>query len=700
MSGGALRRLRELPPGEWPLRAAERARREGAAAWQRLADRLRPSYERAVPGPLLRILPAPPLDALRPHAPAIAAACARDLAHEFDLLGSGPVMVRHGAEVTGVEGWRYSPEPRPGPRVNAANRAESRRIRALIPAGYEPVDWQLDFRSGFRWDESTWWRDVPVGHLPGVDVKVPWELSRMQHLPRLACAHALAAAGEPGFEAPGRYADEFRCQLLDWIAANPPRWGVNWRMPMDVALRVVSWLAAWDLFAAQGVRFDPAFAEVFGRAVREHALHVVAHLEWNREVRGNHYLADVAGLLFCAAYLPRTPQTDAWLAWSTQELGAETALQLTPDGAGFEASTAYHCFAMEMVAWATALVRGLPGEAARALAGACPREWKRRPPLRPGAALPADHALRIRRMVEFAAALTRPGGGMARIGDDDSGRFLPLRPGGGAPAPAEPLAVAAALCGPPDRREPAAALVADWIGPQPRVLLPAAPGVRVAARDDVPGGRGDPASCEIVLPGGGARRELRLWAFPDFGVYVLRSARLWIAVRCGGRGQIALAGHAHEDQLAVELAIDGADVVVDPGTYLYTALPEARERFRSAAAHWTPRTEPPLPQARRGPTLFELHDRALARCLRWDEGGFAGVLEVGGVCIYREITVEDDVLRITDSVRGAGHRVLSPFPAPEVEASPAYGVLEPPGSAARRLARLAPVGPDRWEWRG
>ena len=98
MSRGALGRLRELPPGEWPLRAAERARREGAAAWRRLADRLRPSYERVIPGPLLRILPAPPLDALRPHAAAIAAACARDLAHEFDLLGSGPVVVRHGAD--------------------------------------------------------------------------------------------------------------------------------------------------------------------------------------------------------------------------------------------------------------------------------------------------------------------------------------------------------------------------------------------------------------------------------------------------------------------------------------------------------------------------------------------------------------------------------------------------------------------------
>ncbi|HEX8273639.1 MAG TPA: heparinase II/III family protein [Longimicrobiaceae bacterium] len=698
MIPAALRRLREFPPGEWPGRAAERARREGADAWRRLADRLRPSYESAAPGPLLRILPAPPLEALRPHAPEFAAACARDLAHEFDLLGSGPVVVRHGAEAPGVEGWRYPSAPRPGPRIDRANRRESDRIRALLPAGYQPIDWQLDFRSGFRLDESTWWRDVPVGHLPGVDVKVPWELSRMQHLPRLACAHALAAAGEPGFEAPGRYAEEFRGQLLDWIAANPPRWGVNWRMPMDAALRVASWLAAWDLFAAQGVRFDAAFAELFRRSVREHALHLVAHLEWNREVRGNHYLADVAGLLFCAAWLPRTPQTDAWLAWSVQELGAETALQFTPDGAGFEASTAYHCLAMEMVAWATALVRGLPPEKARALREARTRDWKRHPPLRPNPSLPGDHDLRVRRMVEFAAALVRPGGEMARIGDDDSGRFLPLRPG--APAPAEQAAVAAALCGPADPREPAAALVAAWIGPQPAVALPAAPDVRiVAAAPEEPGEPDDVASCEILLPGGGARRDLRLWAFPDFGVYVLRSARLWIAVRCGGRGQIALAGHAHEDQLAVELAIDGADVVIDPGSYLYTALPEARERYRSAAAHWTPRTEPPLRLARRGPTLFELHDRALARCLRWDGTGFAGLLEAGGVRVRRKITVEDDVLRVVDSVRGPGHRVLSPFPEPTVEASPVYGVREPEGTAARRLARLMPVGPGRWEWR-
>ncbi|HEX8430814.1 MAG TPA: heparinase II/III family protein, partial [Longimicrobium sp.] len=535
-----IRRLASIPPAELPRRAAGALRREGGFALQRAIDQVRRSYAAELPvGPLIRIFPAPPIDELRAIAPELAAACERDLAHEFDLLGSGPVRVAHGVAAIGTAGHRHDSTPRPGERVNAANRAEARRIRGLIDADYAPIDWHLDFKSGFRWDESTWWRDVPIGHLPGVDVKVPWELSRMQHLPRLACAGALAAAGEPGFAAPERYAREIRNQILDWIAANPPRWSVNWRMPMDVALRVVSWLVARDLLAARGVGFDDGFERVFQRSVREHATHLIHHLEWNREVRGNHYFANVAGLLFCAAYLPRGRATDAWLAWAVQELGAETELQFASDGSSFEASTAYHCLGMEMVAWCTALIRALPAQKAAAIADARPRDWTRHPPLRPGAALPPAHAARVRAMVGFAAALTKPSGLMAQIGDNDSGRFLPIRPPRPVLDPREPTAVAATLGGLTAPGEAAAAMVAGMVaerdagggGPSPVSLGLATLSHLCQLTDkhgtgehsqntklgDEGGAREGSAFSEIRVGGGGLRDGGEVLAFPDFG---------------------------------------------------------------------------------------------------------------------------------------------------------------------------------------
>jgi len=49
-----------------------------------------------------------------------------------------------------------------------------------------------------------------------------------------------------------------------------------------------------------------------------------------------------------------------------------------------------------------------------------------------------------------------------------------------------------------------------------------------------------------------------------------------------GRG-----GHAHNDKLSFELCVDGEDVIVDPGTYVYTADPYLRNLFRGTEYHNT-----------------------------------------------------------------------------------------------------------------
>lgn len=115
------------------------------------------------------------------------------IAHKFDLLGSGWVRNHYGMQALGVEGHVYAMQPQGGfdlkKLINAENLKESQEIWALIDQpDYQPIDWQLDFKSGYRWSGKDHVSKVLYAHKGGVDIKVPWELSRLQHLPQLALA--------------------------------------------------------------------------------------------------------------------------------------------------------------------------------------------------------------------------------------------------------------------------------------------------------------------------------------------------------------------------------------------------------------------------------------------------------------------------------------------------------------------------------
>jgi hypothetical protein len=744
---GGLARILSRPPQVTARNLANRTRQE----WRRWRDHAASSYRRAPAGDLAAYFERPAVEGLRPLAEPIAALGELHLAHRFDLLGSGWSEVRHGMRCAGLGGHAYDPGPsvEADPdglwlveRINARNRARSREIWRAVDPGYRPIDWHLDFKSGHRWREDRWHREIAYGHLPGVDVKVPWELSRMQHLPQLAHAHALADAGEAGFRPAADYAREFRNQVLDFAAANPPRFGVNWRCTMDVAIRAANWLVAYDLFRSAGAPLDDAFAAVFRGSIYDHGRFIVENLEWNPTLVANHYLADVAGLLFVAAYLPDSAETDAWLAFAVQEFLAQVEGQFHPDGSNFEASTSYHRLSAEMALYGTALLMALGEEKRGALARYDARRHGGPPPLTegpiplhpiPGAEgvspLPASHFERLERAAEFSLHLTKPNGRMPQLGDNDSGRFLKLRPivrartaaaararyahlEGGTDLAADAVfwdedqldhrSLVAAINGLFGREDFAAhvgdadletQLVAAIVGER-RVAsyrgsrgAGGAEAVRIG-RDEDWERWGDAASRaaghrrllnSFPLPASAAP-ELALFGYPDFGVYVFKRGALYLAVRCGSTGQRGNGGHGHNDQLAIELSIDGTDWLTDPGTYLYTPLPELRNAYRSIRAHFAPQIEGGEP-TELGAGLFRLEGDPQIECLYFGARGFVGRYRVRGCQVHRRVELLDRGIQVTDWVSESTAsasgipRLRPPEELPNLSVSPGYGLL-------------------------
>ncbi|MCS7169911.1 MAG: heparinase II/III family protein, partial [Candidatus Kapabacteria bacterium] len=457
---------------------------------------------------------------------------------------------------------------------------------SLLPAAHQWLDWQCDVFSGYRWDGSrpSWELSLCPA---GADPKVPWELGRMQYLVPLALLAWLA--DRPTAEQLRNY---FHSTVLDFLVQNPPGFGIQWASPLEVALRAVSLVIAWMLFEQQEP-LDIAFRRVMAQGLCEHGSFLMHHLEWVEGLRGNHYVGNVVGLLCLGAALDDIPVADAWLVFGIQELTSEVLHQFLPDGGHFEGSTYYHRFVLEMVLLGTLVVVGLPAARQQRLQHYDHRLWRgERPLLLPPvpeypmpmpatesvSPFPREYWERLRAAVRFAAAVTTRSGRAPQIGDHDSGRCVKLLPR--LIVLSQGQAETYELPG----ERPVAQLAEDHRDFRPTLGLAAAlyrscpaewlqqPEAWLSERYPL---------LEVELPG-------PVEVFPDFGIVLYRWDEFSLSIRCGGIDRLhPSGGHAHCDQLSFELTIGSCEILVDPGTYCYTASPEWRNWFRATGAHNT-----------------------------------------------------------------------------------------------------------------
>ena len=170
----------------------------------------------------------------------------------------------------------------------------------------------------------------------------------------------------------------------------------------------------------------------------------------------------------------------------------------------------------------------------------------------------------------------------------------------------------------------------------------------------------------------GLLKEMQLKAFCGMGTYIVRSPRLYLAIRCGEIGLAGLGAHAHCDQLAIELVIDGESKVRDPGTYTYTAFPNQRNLYRSALAHHVPRVAGKEP-ANLLQGVFNLRGAPQGECLYFGPQGFVGRHAGYGVWVYRIVALENGRILIKDFSE-SGLQISDPTPA-QLPYSQAYGRL-------------------------
>jgi hypothetical protein len=138
----------------------------------------------------------------------------------------------------------------------------------------------------------------------------------------------------------------------------------------------------------------------------------------------------------------------------------------------------------------------------------------------------AGYDERVSKMREFVAAYTTPEGLSPVVGDADDGHVLPLADGA------------------------------------------------------------DPRDHRALAAGGGSPGTVpRSRSFSNSGFYVLRTPDQYLFVDAGPVGGRGTGAHGHNDCLSFEWHARGRPLLTDSGTYVYSASREARNWFRSTAAH-------------------------------------------------------------------------------------------------------------------
>jgi len=466
--------------------------------------------------------------------------------------------------------------------------------------GAEP-DWFVDASSGRASPKDSYTFDIPHRDESRIgNIKYIWEPSRHHHLTLLAAAYAVN-----GDE---RYAHRIAEHLQSWWRENPFLTGPHWLSGIEIGIRLISWvwirrlLHGWSGAAAL-FEDNPQFVEQLYR-----------HQQWLAALpsRGssanNHLAAEAAGQFAASSAFPLFEESASWRTRSAEELRREVTAQTFPSGLNRELATEYQGLVLELL-----LVAAIEGELTGHSLGVV--VWER-----------------IRAMTDAIAAILDVAGKPPRQGDGDDAsgllfdfpeynRWLAL------------LSTGQVLFGRlhwwpalPD----ADLRTSIWtLG----VSVPPLPQNRPAERPNI---------------------------FPDAGHVYLRSLahgkEVWCRCDHGPHGFLSIAAHAHADALAIELRVDGVDILTDPGTYCYHGEPEWRRYFRSTLGHNTLELLGQDQSVSGGPFLWighaqsklldvtGLENRAPAASWRAEHSGYVGR---GGPEHRRTVTLDRGTNRLT-----------------------------------------------------
>jgi hypothetical protein len=387
----------------------------------------------------------------------------------------------------------------------------------------KPLDWYFSDDGGSRWPACHY---AKIDYRPGNpygDVRINWELNRLQFLP------AMAVTDE----------DLAKSILKDWLEKNPYLHGPGYLASMEVALRWFSIYWAVCLFKKQ---LDTSFLRALTGLAVASGKFIEGRLSTHSSA-GNHLIIEAAGLYWLGKALENNQRGVQWISKAREILWEQIIRQVNPDGSNQEQSFWYHGFVLD------ALFHYLL--------------------LEDRAIIPAEVLERVEKMLEFVNDMTLPDGSFPDYGDRDDGFVFRLQGNyHGSPFP-DLLNLGTFFFDRPEWHRGGRQAVERlnfWTNSE-----------RVHDVMPVEGSISHPLISKLPV----------LKTYKDGGMTLMRWGKGRLLFRHAPLGLGPTYGHGHADALSILFSWGNVPVLIDLGSGQYNGDQAIRNFFRSTIAHNT-----------------------------------------------------------------------------------------------------------------
>lgn len=476
-----------------------------------------------------------------------------------------------------------------------------------------PINWHKDHSTGQQTNRdailSVNYRDMSKNG----DCKLVWEPNR--HHQFVVLARAYKITGEI------KYAQSVVTQMTSWLNANPYGYGMNWKNPLELGIRMINWVWAIDLILDSGL-FVSEFKSLILNSVYLHCRDINSKFSQGSSAN-NHLIGEAAGLFIASSYFSMLSDAQRWRERSKAILETEIQAQTFSDGCSKEHGFSYQFFVFQLYLFSSQIAH-----------------WQKDD-------FSQDFRVTLNKLAAFIAFIAQGGEDYPMLGDQDDAYALDL---------GNHVHDVNALC------DLAAHLYDDEI-----FLL----------------NYHTPCESAFWFFDQRITREhhtlqqhptLVSRNFKESGYFLLQAGNLKtkdqvsILFDCAELGYTSIAAHGHADALSLIMRINGKDLLVDCGTYDYYSFPNWRDQFRKTQAHNTIDVDNLDQSVITGPFMWEQH--AKAQCTLWNPTNTGGIVSgkhdgyqrLESPLIHErqlDLNIENKRLEITDKIISKGNHDIT-----------------------------------------